>query len=59
MKNVTTHNQKVGDKCACADDLNFGEPQPDCSRCWGTGRVRNPDANVGPVFNFPKDKEDR
>lgn len=27
-------------KCGCADSLNFGEPQPDCSTCGGKGRVR-------------------
>jgi excinuclease UvrABC ATPase subunit len=24
-------------KCGCADAFNFGEPQPDCSNCEGSG----------------------
>lgn len=47
-------DQKRGQKCACADDLNFGEPQPDCKRCHGTGTVKTPEAGVGPPFNWPK-----
>lgn len=50
--------QNKGERCACADDLNFGEPQPDCSRCGGTGYVRNPNAETGPIFNWPKKAEE-
>lgn len=42
--------QKPGDRCACADFLNFGEPQPDCHRCDGTGTVKDPEGTTGPVF---------
>lgn len=28
-----------GGKCGCADSINFGEPQPDCSTCKGSGQV--------------------
>jgi hypothetical protein len=42
--------QKIGERCACADSLNFGEPQPDCSRCGGTGTVKAPEVSTGPIF---------
>ena len=48
--------QKKGDPCSCADDLNFGEPQPDCSRCGGTGTVRDPEGETGPVFKSREKK---
>lgn len=52
--------QKKGDRCLCADALNFGEPQPDCSRCGGTGVVRKPDGDTGPVFYYDeKDEKNR
>lgn len=28
---------KCRERCGCGDALNFGEPQPDCSQCGGTG----------------------
>lgn len=45
--------QKVGDKCRCADALNFHEPQPDCRACGGTGTVKNPGGDTGVVFEWP------
>jgi hypothetical protein len=51
--------QKRGERCACADDLNFGEPQPDCGRCGGTGTVKEPNRSVGPTFNFSGKDRDR
>jgi hypothetical protein len=43
--------QKKGERCACADDLNSGEPQPGCRRCGGTGYVQHPKRGTGPTFN--------
>lgn len=48
---------KKGDRCPCADDLNFGEPQPDCHTCGGTGVVKRPNKKPDPVFNFKKKKK--
>lgn len=27
-------------KCGCCDDINFGEPAPDCPNCGGTGKPK-------------------
>ena len=51
LKLDAQRDQQRGEKCQCADALNFGEPQPDCSRCGGSGTVRDPDRSTGPIFN--------
>lgn len=42
--------------CECADDLNYGEPAPDCHACGGSGMRLKDKAPDGPIFNFPKEE---
>jgi hypothetical protein len=45
-------------RCECADDLNFGEPQPDCIACHGSGRrPKDGKPHPGPSFSFDQKKK--
>ncbi len=63
VPDFTTASQRIREAlmtpkvpCECADALNFGEPQPDCTACGGSGRRPKDKLPDGPIFKESSDE---